>query len=69
MLGVPTERYKIMMFVLSAVLAGAFGVIYAWSLGYVTTEITIAKTGRSMKKWANRIQIPWHGLPAHVLPL
>lgn len=37
MLGVPTERYKILMFVVSAVLAGAFGVIYAWSLGYITT--------------------------------
>ena len=37
MLGVPTERYKTMMFVLSAVLTGMFGVIYAWSLGYITT--------------------------------
>ena len=37
MLGVPTERYKAMMFVLSAVLTGMFGIIYAWSLGYITT--------------------------------
>jgi branched-chain amino acid transport system permease protein len=37
MLGVPTERYKTMMFVLSAVLTGMFGIIYAWSLGYITT--------------------------------
>jgi branched-chain amino acid transport system permease protein len=37
MLGVPTERYKIAMFVLSAILTGVFGVIYAWSLGYITT--------------------------------
>jgi len=37
MLGVPTERYKIMMFVLSAMLAGLFGIIYAWSLGYITS--------------------------------
>jgi len=38
MLGVPTERYKIMMFILSAVLTAVFGVIYAWSLGYITTS-------------------------------
>ncbi len=37
MLGVPTERYKISMFVLSATLTGALGVIYAHSLGYITT--------------------------------
>ncbi len=37
MLGVPTERYKIAMFVLSATLTGALGVIYAHSLGYITT--------------------------------
>ncbi|MCC6718250.1 MAG: branched-chain amino acid ABC transporter permease [Acetobacteraceae bacterium] len=37
MLGVPTERYKITMFVLSAALTGALGVIYAHSLGYITT--------------------------------
>jgi branched-chain amino acid transport system permease protein len=38
MLGVPTERYKIAVFVLSAALTGMFGVIYAWSLGYITTS-------------------------------
>jgi len=38
MLGVPTERYKIATFVLSAMLTGVFGVIYAWSLGYITTS-------------------------------
>ncbi len=38
MLGVPTERYKIMMFILSAALTGALGVIYAHSLGYITTS-------------------------------
>jgi branched-chain amino acid transport system permease protein len=37
MLGVPTERYKIAMFILSAALTGALGVIYAHSLGYITT--------------------------------
>jgi branched-chain amino acid transport system permease protein len=38
MLGVPTERYKIAMFVLSAALTGAFGIIYAHSLGYITAS-------------------------------
>jgi branched-chain amino acid transport system permease protein len=38
MLGVPTERYKTAMFVLSAVLTGIYGIIYAWSLGYITTS-------------------------------
>jgi branched-chain amino acid transport system permease protein len=38
MLGVPTERYKRIAFVASAVLTGMMGVIYAHSLGYVTTE-------------------------------
>lgn len=38
MLGVPTERYKIATFVLSAALTGMFGVIYAWGLGYITTS-------------------------------
>jgi len=37
MLGVPTERYKSLAFVLSAVLTGVLGAIYAHSLGYVTT--------------------------------
>jgi branched-chain amino acid transport system permease protein len=38
MLGVPTERYKRAAFVVSAVLTGLMGVIYAHSLGYITTE-------------------------------
>lgn len=38
MLGVPTERYKRTAFVVSAVLTGLMGVIYAHSLGYITTE-------------------------------
>src|SRR3954470_11744411 len=38
MLGVPTERYKRMAFVVSAVLTGVMGVIYAHSLGYITTD-------------------------------
>jgi branched-chain amino acid transport system permease protein len=38
MLGVPTERYKRMAFVISAVLTGLLGVIYAHALGYITTE-------------------------------
>lgn len=38
MLGVPTERYKRLAFVLSAVLTGLMGVIYAHSLGYITTD-------------------------------
>jgi branched-chain amino acid transport system permease protein len=37
MLGVPTERYKTMIFVLSAALTGLLGAIYAHSLGYVTS--------------------------------
>jgi len=38
MLGVPTERYKRLAFVLSAVLTGLLGVIYGHSLGYITTD-------------------------------
>jgi branched-chain amino acid transport system permease protein len=38
MLGVPTERYKRIAFIVSAVLTGLLGVIYAHSLGYITTE-------------------------------
>jgi branched-chain amino acid transport system permease protein len=37
MLGVPTERYKRIAFVVSAVLTGLLGSIYAHSLGYITT--------------------------------
>jgi branched-chain amino acid transport system permease protein len=36
MLGVPTERYKILAFVLSAVLTGMLGIIYAHNLSYIT---------------------------------
>jgi branched-chain amino acid transport system permease protein len=38
MLGVPTERYKRLAFVVSAVLTGVMGVIFAHSLGYITTD-------------------------------
>ncbi|SKA20522.1 branched-chain amino acid transport system permease protein [Enhydrobacter aerosaccus] len=38
MLGVPTERYKRQAFVISAVLTGLLGVIYAHALGYITTD-------------------------------
>jgi branched-chain amino acid transport system permease protein len=38
MLGVPTERYKIAAFVLSAVLTALMGVILAHSLGYITSD-------------------------------
>ena len=38
MLGVPTERYKRIGFVVSAVLTGLTGVIFAYSLGYITTN-------------------------------
>ncbi|MEO9613412.1 MAG: branched-chain amino acid ABC transporter permease [Nitratireductor sp.] len=37
MLGVATERYKIMAFVLSAVLVGTLGAVYGYSVGYFTT--------------------------------
>ncbi|MSP87590.1 MAG: branched-chain amino acid ABC transporter permease [Alphaproteobacteria bacterium] len=37
MLGVPTERYKTAAFVLSAVLTGMLGIIYAHALGYITS--------------------------------
>jgi len=36
MLGVPTERYKIITLVLSAGLTGLAGAVYAYSLGYFT---------------------------------
>ncbi len=38
MLGVPTERYKRTAFIISAVLTGLLGVIYAHALGYITTD-------------------------------
>jgi branched-chain amino acid transport system permease protein len=37
MLGVPTERFKVGAFVLSAVMVGLFGAVYGYSLGYFTT--------------------------------
>jgi branched-chain amino acid transport system permease protein len=37
MLGVPTERFKVIAFVLSAALTGAIGAVYAYSLGYFTS--------------------------------
>lgn len=36
MLGVPTERFKVVTFVLSAALTGLVGAVYAYSLGYFT---------------------------------
>ena len=38
MMGVPTEAYKITVFVISAVLTGMIGAAYAHSLGYITGE-------------------------------
>jgi branched-chain amino acid transport system permease protein len=38
MLGVPTERYKLAGFILSALLIGLVGAAYAFNLGYVTTS-------------------------------
>ena len=37
MLGIPSERYKLIAFILSAVLTSAGGVLYAYSLGFITT--------------------------------
>lgn len=37
MLGIPTERYKLAAFMLSAVLTGLGGVLYAHSLGFIST--------------------------------
>ncbi|WP_119462601.1 branched-chain amino acid ABC transporter permease [Rhodospirillaceae bacterium SYSU D60014] len=38
MLGVPTERYKLVAFVLSAMLTAAGGVLYVYGLGFMTSE-------------------------------
>lgn len=38
MLGVPTNRYKIQAFVISAMLTALMGVIYAQNLGYITAN-------------------------------
>ncbi|WP_137388874.1 branched-chain amino acid ABC transporter permease [Rhodoligotrophos defluvii] len=37
MLGVATEKYKVLAFVLSAVLVGLLGAVYGYSVGYFTT--------------------------------
>jgi branched-chain amino acid transport system permease protein len=37
MLGIPTERYKLIAFVISAVLTAAGGVLYGYSLGFIST--------------------------------
>jgi branched-chain amino acid transport system permease protein len=37
MLGIPTERYKLIAFVLSAVLTAVGGVLYGYSLGFIST--------------------------------
>lgn len=38
MMGVPTEAYKITVFVISAILTGMIGAAYAHSLGYITGD-------------------------------
>ncbi len=38
MLGVPTERFKLFGFMLSALITGLVGATYAFSLGYITTN-------------------------------
>lgn len=38
MMGVPTEVYKVTVFVISAALTGMIGAAYAYSLGYITGE-------------------------------
>ena len=47
MLGVPTERYKALVFVISAVLTAVLGIIYAHSLGYITTG-SVYRTDHSL---------------------
>ncbi|MDI6028492.1 branched-chain amino acid ABC transporter permease [Corticibacterium sp. UT-5YL-CI-8] len=37
MLGIATERYKILAFVVSAMLTSLVGVVYAFSIGFITT--------------------------------
>lgn len=37
MLGIATERYKILAFVVSAMLTSLVGVVYAYSIGFITT--------------------------------
>lgn len=38
MMGIPTERYKLIAFIISATLTGIIGAAYAFSLGYITTD-------------------------------
>jgi branched-chain amino acid transport system permease protein len=38
MLGVPTTRLKVTALIVSAALTGAFGALYAYNLGYITTD-------------------------------
>ena len=47
MLGVPTEHYKALVFVISAVLTGLLGIVYAHSLGYITTG-SVYRTDNSL---------------------
>jgi branched-chain amino acid transport system permease protein len=47
MLGVPTEHYKALVFVISAVLTGVLGIVYAHSLGYITTG-SVYRTDNSL---------------------
>jgi branched-chain amino acid transport system permease protein len=44
---VPTERYKALVFVISAVLTAVLGIIYAHSLGYITTG-SVYRTDHSL---------------------
>lgn len=37
MLGVPTEQYKVLAFVVSSALVGILGAVYGYSLGYMST--------------------------------
>lgn len=47
MLGIPTERYKMLAFVLSAILTGLAGAVYAFSLSYITTS-SVFRTDMSL---------------------
>jgi branched-chain amino acid transport system permease protein len=47
MLGIPTERYKMFAFVLSAILTGLAGAVYAFSLSYITTS-SVFRTDMSL---------------------
>jgi branched-chain amino acid transport system permease protein len=47
MMGIPTERYKIVAFVISAALTTIFGVIYSHSLGFITSS-SVFRTDMSL---------------------